>query len=117
MFPSPAPHSIIGGITGSVVMAYWPMVSTAKVHSRRHPGRFPAAAARAFQRQAPVSSPPVSLATPACSAASCVAAIVCGLFLLPVSWLPVSAPQHRQDLYHFGSLCGIRITSRARAGP
>ena len=29
-----------------------------KVHSRRHPGRFPAAAARAFQRQAPVSSPP-----------------------------------------------------------
>ena len=34
-----------------------------KVRSRRHPGRFPAAAARAFQRQAPVSSPPVSLAT------------------------------------------------------
>ena len=30
-----------------------------KVHSRRHPGRFPAAAARAFQRQAPISSPPV----------------------------------------------------------
>ena len=30
-----------------------------KLRSRRHPGRFPAAAARAFQRQAPVSSPPV----------------------------------------------------------
>ena len=30
-----------------------------KVHSRRHPGRFPAAAARAFQCQAPISSPPL----------------------------------------------------------
>lgn len=84
--------------------------------SRRHPGRFPVAAARAFQRQAPISSPPVFLATPACSAASRVAAVVCGLFLLPVSLLPVSTRQHRQDLHHFGSLCGIRITSRARAG-
>ena len=88
-----------------------------KVRSRRHPGRFPAAAARAFQRQAPVSSHPVSLATPACSAASRVAAIVCGLFLLPVSLLPVSTRQHRQDLHHFGSLCGIRTTFKARAGP
>ena len=60
---------------------------------------------------------PCFLATRACSAASRVAAVVCGLFLLPVSWLPVSTRQHRQDLHHFGSLCGIRITSRARAGP
>ena len=29
-----------------------------KVYSRRHPGRFPAEAASAFQRQAPISSPP-----------------------------------------------------------
>ena len=43
--------------------------------------------------------------------------VVCGLFLLPVSLQPVSTPQHRQDLYHFGSLCGIRITFKARAGP
>ena len=35
-----------------------------------------------------------------------------------VEWMEkVSKEQHGQDLYHFGSLCGIRITFKARAGP
>ena len=52
-----------------------------KVRSRRHPGRFPTAAARAFQRQAPISSPPVfwqrahearhHVPPPSCAGCSC----------------------------------------------